>query len=223
MLVNPNYKAGGGSPTPSSGYVEEGLRCMYDGNTQEAVFAQNAATISSATDKIIYSNRCNSSVGATIEGYILMSGTSSYAYSRGFNAGTDGAEFCIAFGNGGGSSGSDYHFNPLVHWGVTVDYEIYPSGLYYGDKHTFAIVSTPNSDLETANALTFYVDGIQVGDAKTQNRESILTLYGVVIEGGSGRPLNGSLLNGRFYTRALTAAELAANHANDVAKYGGNG
>lgn len=220
MLINPNYKAGGGSP--SSGYVEEGLRCMYDGNTQEAVFAQNAATISSATDKIIYLNRCNSSDGATIEGYILMSGASSYAYSRGFNAGTDGTEFCIAFGNGGGSSDSDYRFNPMVHWGVTVDYEIYPSGLYYGDKHTFAIVSTPNPDLETANAVTFYVDGTQVGETRTQSRDSILTLNGVVIEGGSSRPLNGSLLNGRFYTRALTATELAANHANDIIKYGGN-
>lgn len=34
--------------------------------------------------------------------------------------------------------------------------------------------------------------------------------------------MNGTVHSGRFYTRALTAAELAANHANDVAKYGGN-
>lgn len=221
-------KLGGGgqpspTPTPSTGYVEDGLLVYYDGNAQEAVQYSKTATFSSATNKIIDINKCNPSDGATIEGYILMSGASSASsYSRGFNVGTGGTEFCLGFGNGG-SSGSDYRFNPMVYWGASMDYEIYPSGLYYGDKHTFAIVSTPNIDPDLANITTFYIDGVQVGDSRSQSRNSTLILTGVIVEGGTSRPLNGKLYNGRFYTRALTTAELAANHANDVAKYGGNG
>lgn len=220
MLVNPIYGAGGGSPTPpSSGYVEGGLICLYDGDTQEAI-SNPAVTKDGKTYRW---DRCNSSDGATIEGYITMSGaSSSSSYSRGFNAGVDGTEFCIGFGNGGGGSNSDYHFNPMVYWGASIDYEIYPDDLLYGDKHTFAIVSTPDPEETAANTLTFYVDGVQVGDTKTQSRESPLRLYGVIIEGGTSRPLNGILHSGRFYNRALTGAELAANHTNDVTKYGGN-
>lgn len=217
MLVNPTYGAGG-SPTPSSGYVEDGLICLYDGDTQE-VTSNPAVTNDGKTYRW---DRCNSSDGATIEGYITVSGASSNAYSRGFNAGIEGTEFCIGFGRGSSSTASDYRFNPMVYWGASIDYDIYPDGLLYGDKHTFVIVSTPDPEETAANTLTFYVDGVQVGDTKTQSRDSQLSLYGVIVEGGTSRPLNGTLHSGRFYNRALTAAELAANHANDVAKYGGN-
>ena len=118
---------------------------------------------------------------------------------------------------------SDYFFNPMIFWGGSVDYNIYPNDLKYGDKHTFAIVSTPDPEEVEQNVLSFYVDGVQVGDTKQQNRNAIHnTFYGIVVEGGTSRPMNGTLLSGRFYTRALTVAELAANHANDIAKYGGN-
>ncbi|MBQ8095195.1 MAG: hypothetical protein IJ242_16710, partial [Clostridia bacterium] len=59
----------------------------------------------------------------------------------------------------------------------------------------------------------------------TQNRNAskyIFSLLGIENASVLDRPINGKLYNGRFYTRALTAVELAANHANDVAKYGGN-
>ena len=216
MLVNPTYGAGGAQ---SSGYVEEELLCLYDGDTQTVVPTPTATESSGTYDW----GRCNSSQGATIEGYITMTGASVGAYSRGFNAGVGGTEFCLGFGNGGGGSNSDYFFNPMIFWGGSVDYNIYPNDLKYGDKHTFAIVSTPDPEEVEQNVLSFYVDGVQVGDTKQQNRNAIHnTFYGIVVEGGTSRPMNGTLLSGRFYTRALTVAELAANHANDIAKYGGN-
>lgn len=218
MLINPIYKAGG-SPTPSTGYVED-IMAYYDG-TDKSLKVTNEELIATDSGGKEYGYVLNSSDGATIEAYIRMDGNSVNTYSRGFSV--NDTDFCIAFGNGGGSSDSDYRYNPLIHWGTSLDYEIYPNGLKYGDKHTFSIVSTPDPNEQNANTVTFFVDGEQVGETKTMSRGSLVTIQKFFVEGSTGRPLNGELLNGRFYTRALTAAELAANHTNDVAKYGGNG
>lgn len=221
MLVNPNYKASGGSPTPtpSTGYVED-IMAYYDG-TDKSLKVTNEELIATDSGGKEYGYVLNSSDGATIEAYIRMDGNSVNTYSRGFSV--NDIDFCIAFGNGGGSSDSDYRYNPLIQWGTSLDYEIYPDGLKYGDKHTFSIVSTPDPNEQDANTVTYYVDGEQVGDTKSMTRDTLLRISRFYVEGSTGRPMNGELLNGRFYTRALTAAELAANHANDVAKYGGNG
>jgi|GEM_PF-5372385 len=215
-------KLGGGgqpSPTPSSGYVD-GVMAYYDG-TDKSLKVTNEELIATDSGGKEYGYVLNSSDGATIEAYIRMDGASSNAYSRGFSV--NDTDFCIGFGNGGGSSDSDYRYNPMIFWGTSSDYDIYPDGLKYGDKHTFSIVSTPDPNEQDANTVTYYVDGKQVGDTKSMARDTLLRISRFYVEGSTGRPLNGSLLNGRFYTRALTAAELAANHANDVAKYGGNG
>lgn len=217
MLINPIYKAGG-SPTPSSGYVDK-VMAYYDG-TDKSLKVTNEELIATDSGGKEYGYVLNSSDGATIEAYIRMDGKSVNTYSRGFSV--NDTDFCIGFGNGGGSSDSDYRYNPLIHWGTSLDYEIYPNGLKYGDKHTFSIVSTPDPNEQNANTVTFFVDGEQVGETKTMSRGSLVTIQKFFVESSTGRPLNGELLNGRFYTRALTATELVANHANDVAKYGGN-
>ena len=221
MLVNPNYKAGGGSPTPSSGYVED-IMAYYDGTDKSLkVTVTNEELIATDSGGKEYGYVLNSSDGATIEAYIRMDGASSSIYSRAFSV--NDVSFCVAFANGGGSSDSNYHYNPLImRWGGSLDYDIYPNGLKYGDKHTFSIVSTPDPNEQDANTVTFFVDGEQVGEEKTMSRGSSVTINRFIVECSNECPLNGELLNGRFYTRALTAAELVANHANDVAKYGGN-
>ena len=209
------------TPTPSTGYVED-IMAYYDG-TDKSLKVTNEELIATDSGGKEYGYVLNSSDGATIEAYIRMDGASSSStYSRAFSV--NDTSFCVAFANGGGSSDSNYHYNPMIiSWGGSLDYEIYPNGLKYGDKHTFSIVSTPDPNEQDANTVTFFVDGEQVGEEKTMSRGSSVTINRFIVEGSTARPLNGELLNGRFYNRALTAAELAANHANDVAKYGGNG
>lgn len=221
MLVNPTYGAGG-SPTPTSGYVEDGLNALYDG-TSGSLELKNAiyTAYPNPTDKK-YQYNIYSNDGMTIECYAQVDGDSSTSYSRAFEAGISDS-LVIGFGNGGGSSNSDYRYNPMSFMGGSFDYDIFVDGLTYGDKHTFSIVSTPDPEETASNVVSFYIDGIQVGETKTMNRDAYAQVDDYSVEGvASSRAMNGTVHSGRFYTRALTAADLAANHANDIALYGGN-
>lgn len=227
MLVNPVYGASGSSPTPpSSGYVEDKLMYYYEGNKKKlslCPFEGNDIVVTNSQVDVLQLDPAN---GFTIEAYVQLDGDSVNSYSRAFcvTAGSS-TDINIAFGNGGGSTNSDYRYNPMMRWGASIDYEYYMDGLYYGDKHTFAIVSTPDPEGTADNAVTFFVDGVLSGQSFTQSRTaSKYQLTHLGIENGYSypRPINGKLYNGRFYTRALTAAELTANHANDIVKYGGN-
>lgn len=227
MLVNPNYKAGGGSPTPSSGYVEDKLMYYYEGNEEKLSVYPFGGNDINVTGTQLSALELDPADGFTIEAYVQLNGDSVNSYSRAFCV-TYGSsvDINIAFSNGGGSSDSDYRFNPMIRWGASIDHEINMDGLHYGDKHTFTIVSTPDPEKTADNTVTFYVDGVLSGQSFTQNRNAskyIFSLLGIENASAMDRPINGKLYNGRFYTRALTSAELAANHANDVAKYGGNG
>ena len=221
MIVNSMYMGfddGGGGGETQTGYSEEKMLYYYDGISKN-MFYFRGSILSPHSDKTYYA-RPNSSTGATIEAYIQMDGASRSAYSRGFSLGSNA--FCIAFGNGGGSSGSDYRYNPMIYWGANIDYDIFPSGLIYGDKHSFAIVSAPDLAETDPNTLRFYIDGVQVGEEKSQNRNVEWSEGYLTVEGSTNRPLNGTVFNGRFYTRALSVDELLANHQNDITKYGGN-
>jgi hypothetical protein len=219
MLVNPNYNAGGGSPTPSSGYVEDDMLYYYDnsGNKIESrtreIDIDNTGYAASLTLNNVF----------TLEAYVRVDGASSAGtWFRAFELGKDTnvPPVAIGLGSQGGTTDSDICFNVLYYFsgstsGGYADDVIYQEGLMYGDMHTYSIKCD-------GSQITSYIDGVEVGNPINVSPLSA-KIEGVTIEGrATQRPLNGSLLNGRFYTRALTAAELAANHANDVAKYGGN-
>ena len=226
MLINPIYKADGGSPTPSTGYVEDKLMYYYEGNEEKLSVYPFGGNDINVTGTQLSALELDPADGFTIEAYVQLNGDSVNTYSRAFCVTYDSSvDINIAFSNGGGSTNSDYHCNPMMRWGASIDYEYYIDGLHYGDKHTFVIVSTPDAEETADNTVTFYVDGVLFGQPFTQNRNAskyIFSLLGIENASAMDRPINGKLHNGRFYTRALTAAELAANHANDVAKYGGN-
>lgn len=227
MLINPIYKAGG-SPTPSTGYVEDKLMYYYEGNEEKLSVYPFGGNDINVTGTQLSALKLDPADGFTIEAYVQLNGDSVNSYSRAFCVTyNDSVDINIAFGNGGGSTNSDYHFNPMVRWGASIDYDsYYVDGLKYGDKHTFAIISAPDPNGTADNTVTFYIDGVLFGQPFTQNRNAskyIFSLLGIENASAMDRPINGKLHNGRFYTRALTAAELAANHANDVTKYGGNG
>lgn len=218
MIVNPTYGAGG-SPAPSSGYVEDRLVALYDrtGGDFEIKNAKYSPDANKQYEYEIFSND-----GMTVECYAQVDGDSSQAYSRAFEVGYSNA-ICIGLGNGGGSTSSDYRYNPMTFMGGNTDYDIYVDGLIYGDKHTFTIVSTPDPAETASNTLTYYIDGVQVGETKTMSRDASAVINEFSIEGiRASRTMNGTVHSARFYTRALTAAEIAANHANDIALYGGN-
>ena len=223
MLINPVYGAGGAQ---ASGYVEDKLMYYYEGNDEKLSvypFAGNDINVASSQVNALQLDSAN---GFTIEAYVQLNGDSVNSYSRAFCVTySDSVDINIGFSNGGGTTDSDYGFNPMMRWGASIDYNNYIDGLHYGDKHTFVIVSTPDPEGTADNTVTFYVDGVLFGRSFTQNRNTskyIFSLLGIENASALDRPINGKLYNGRFYTRALTAAELAANHANDVAKYGGN-
>lgn len=223
-------KLGGGgqpSPTPSSGYVEDKLLYYYEGNEEKLLM--NSIITSPASEYATIVPLLNTSDGWTIEAYFQIDGTTSQAYQGVFgiaNGRQEGNTLHVDIYIGE-ISNDIYKMNVYLSWGNSYD-DIYALNMEVGKKYTFTIMSIPNDDKITANALVCYLDGVQVGTSKTLARDSYLTPTRVGIAESSmaynsySRPMNGKLYNGRFYTRALTAAELAANHANDVAKYGGN-
>lgn len=222
MLINPIYMAGG-SPAPSSGYVEDGLLVYYEGNAEKLSFNKTEKTVTESRFK--YAPTINSTNGWTYEAYFEINGNESYEWQGIFGFAETGSssdnhiDFYI-----GEISGSNYSINPYVKLGETID-DIINNGMTLDNKYTVSIVSVPNADGETANSVHFYVNGAEVGETHSQSRDVTMALVQIAIEDSSinPRPMNGKLYNGRFYTRALTAAELAANHTNDVTKYGGNG
>lgn len=227
MLINPNYRAGGGSPTPSTGYVEDKLMYYYEGNEEKLLM--NSIITSPASEYATIVPLLNTSDGWTIEAYFQIDGTASQSYQGVFGIadGRQGDNTLHVDIYIGEISGGIYKMNPFLNWGNKYD-DLYELNMEVGKKYTFTITSIPNDDETTANDLLCYLDGAQVGTSKTLARDFYLTPTRVGIAEASmaynsySRPMNGKLYNGRFYTRALTAAELAANHANDVAKYGGN-
>jgi hypothetical protein len=224
MLINPTYGAGG-SPTPSSGYVEDKLMYYYEGNEEKLSVYPFAGKDINVTTPQVDALQLDPTNGFTIEAYVQLDGDSVNSYSRAFCVTTGSTGINVAFGNGGGSTNSDYHYNPMMRWGASIDYEYYMDELHYGDKHTFTIVSTPDPEETADNTVAFYIDGVLSGQTFTQSRTASkddFTKLGIENGYDYSRPINGKLYNGRFYTRALTAAEIAANYANDVAKYGGN-
>lgn len=228
MLINPNYKAGGGSPTPSSGYVEDKLLYLYDGTAEKLTYGNNFDLGYDGT-AIVTAPHITAVGGWTAEAYATVAGVGDETYQRALcfaNRDTSSSDINIAFGTVSGLQSADYIFNPMLRWGANLDYEVPEiASLTFGTKHTFAIVSIPDPEGIADNTVKFYVDGANVGTDSSQRKSAEIVLSALGIENGINvtRPLNGTLHSGRFYTRALTAAELAANHANDVAKYGGNG
>lgn len=192
MLINPIYKAGG-SPTPSSGYVEEGLLYMADQDN-------NTLGICEITQ---YFNTININT-------------------------TDGwsAELCLNFSNS--ASGRFFKFDSIwtgcmqstkandlftitIFTTQSAGSETIASEKFtFGQQHTIAVTN------EGTN-LGLYFDGelISMLESATFSQNTTNVFAGLNMSGCT-------LHNFRLYTRALTATELAANHANDVAKYGGN-
>ena len=87
---------------------------------------------------------------------------------------------------------------------------VYPDNMSFGDRHTFTFVT----DMESIN---LYIDGEQAGSVAGSFGTTTASTYNV---NGTGGNANTDWKCARFYSRALTAAEIAENYAVDVAKYG---
>lgn len=221
------YKAGGGSPTPSSGYVEDELLYLYDGTAEKLIYGNNYDLGYDGT-AIVTVPHITAVGGWTAEAYITIAGVGDNTYQRALcfaGENNQSSDINIAFSTASGLQSADYSFNPMLRWGANLDY-IVPeiASLTFNTRHTFAIVSIPDPEGIADNTVKFYVDGANVGTDRSQSKSAEIVLSALGIKNGINvtRPLNGTLYSGRFYSRALLGTELAANHANDVAKYGGN-
>jgi hypothetical protein len=183
----------GAGGAQSSGYVEDGLMCMADqGN--------NTQVIRKVTQ---------------------------YFSTININT-TDGwsAEICLNFSEG--AAGRIFKFDSIwvgciqitatnslftitVFTSQSANSETITSEKFtFGQQHTIAVTNEGTS-------LGLYLDGELISMLESATFSQNTTA------GNAGSDTSGfTLHNFRLYTRALTAAELAANHANDVAKYGGN-
>lgn len=221
MIVNPIYGAGGGAP--SMGYVADKLAYYYEGSEEKLSINIPPQEMIVTPQTVSYAPAFNTSDGWTLEAYFQVDGTTSNSWQGVFGL-RDGqyaqkhADFYI-----GDISDSTFKVDPYITWGGSID-DIISVGMTLGEKYTVSIVSIPDPAETEKNTVKYYADGVQFGENRNQNRDEILYPYAVGVEQSSmgSRPMNGKLYNGRFYSRALTAAEIAANHAVDIAKYGGN-
>lgn len=86
-------------------------------------------------------------------------------------------------------------------------------GLTFGTKHTYTVV-------QSGSRTNVYFDGTLVdGYDNAGGRTSIIGTSAIFID-ASVYPLTGTWYNARVYNRALTAAEILANHNEDVNQYG---
>lgn len=194
MLINPTYGAGG----QSSGYVEDGARLLLS-SLCDYNFAGKYEDEQAA---FIIEN------GITFEvcGSINMAPSS---YSDFFSASSFHLSTQV---DSNVPTGSDFGFVCWVKNYSQNELFVYPEQMKFGDMYTFAFVQ----DMQTTS---LYIDGELAGSIAcpiaSQQISSIYVFPNINSHGALWS-------SARLYTRALTAAELAANHANDVAKYGGN-
>lgn len=86
---------------------------------------------------------------------------------------------------------------------------VYPDNMSFGDRHTFTFVT----DMESVK---LYIDGEQAGTIADSFGTATAYKYNVYGKGNANIDWDCA----RFYSKTLTAAEVAANYAVDVAKYG---
>lgn len=224
MLVNPFILGNGAAPV-GNGYAEGNLLYYYDNASTKLTYGNNYDLGYDGSTAIIQAPTYNTSKGFTSEAYFSVTGAESSTFQRAWCIGANGNDINITVGTVSGLSDADFIFAPMVRIAANIDYEMPEiAGINFGDKHTFTIVSTPDPLETDPNTVSFYLDGVNVGTTFEQSRGTSIIITDVGIKDGLNvaRPLNGTVYNGRFYTRALTAAEIVANHANDIAKYGGN-
>ncbi len=195
MIVNPVYGAGGAQ---SSGYVEEGARLLL-ASLCDYNFAgkyedmQSAYTIENGVTFEV----CGS-INMAPGGYSDFFSASSIHLSTQVDSNVPAS--------------SDFGFVCWISGYSSNELFVYPEQMKFGDIHTFTLVQ----DMQTTS---LYIDGELAGSiACSIASQQISSIY-VFPNANSYTALWSSA---RLYTRALTTAEIAANHANDVARYGGN-
>lgn len=224
MLFNP-YSWGEGAMPVGNGYVEGNLLYYYDNSDTKLTYGDDYDLGYDGSRGLIQTPTFNTNMGFTSEAYFSVTGSESITFQRVWCIGKGANDINITIGTVGGLSDADFVFSPMVRIAANIDYEMPEiAGINFGDKHTFTIVSTPDPLETDPNTVSFYLDGINIGTTFEQSRGTSIIINEVGIKDGLNvaRPLNGTVYNGRFYTRALTPAEIVANHANDIAKYGGN-
>lgn len=197
MLINPTYGAGGGSPTPSSGYVEDDMLYMAD----QSNYALSTRKITLTFPSV----NINTTDGWTVElclninnitgtDFRIFKMDSIWAGTINLTTGSSVTEgtYSIAVFNAGATT------------------EVFTSEKFVGGQHTISLA------VEGTN-IDFFFDGEYI---ETINSSTFSTNTPSFFAGYDSSWCE--LHNFRLYTRALTAAELAANHTNDVAKYSGN-
>ncbi len=214
MIVNPIYGAGGG--VPSTGYVTDKLAYHYEGSEEKLSINIPEMIVTPQTRFNVPA--FNSSDGWTLEVYFQIDGVSSNTWQGIFGISESASAFVSVYA--GDISGSTFKINPYFSWGGSID-DMISAGMTLGEKYTVSIVSIPDPAETERNTVKYYADGVQFGENRNQNRDSILYPRIISVEEAPvyDRPMNGKLYNGRFYSRALTVAEIAANHAVDMAKY----
>lgn len=194
MLVNPTYGAGGAQ---SSGYVEDDM-----------LYMASPSDYALSTRKI-YPNFSPVNINTT-DGWTV--------------------ELCVDIGNFSGSGIRIFKMDSI--WAGTLQMETGPSvteGIYsitvfnagataevfmsekfVSGQHTISLAAEGTD-------INFFFDGEYIGTISSSTFSTNTPSF------FAGVDYSWFVLhNFRLYTRALTAAELAANHANDIALYGGN-
>ena len=195
MLINPTYGAGGAQ---SSGYVEDGAQFLMSALSEYTFtggyeYAPSAFTIE---DGITF-EVCGS-INQAPGGYIDFFSASGIHLSTRVDTSVPAS--------------SDFGFVCWVSGYGAYELFVYPEQMELGDMHTFTLVQ----DMQTTS---LYIDGELAGSTACQIASQQISSVNIFQRYNDHKPLWSSA---RIYTRALTAAEIAANHANDIAKYGGN-
>ena len=195
MLVNPTYGAGGAQ---SSGYVEDGARFLMSSLSEYTFTGRYEDAPSAYTIEDGITMEVCGSINGAPSGYTDFFSASNIHLSTQVDSRVPAS--------------SDFGFVCWVTGYGAYELFVFPEQMKLGDMHTFTLVQ----DMQTTS---LYIDGELAGSTACQIASQQISSVYIFSLYNAHKPLWSSA---RIYTRALSASEIAANHANDIAKYGGN-
>ena len=200
MLINPTYGAGGAQ---SSGYVEDAV-AIHENRSWETADLYQYISGTLGLPPI------DASTGFTVEARVAPTQpTENYPSFFSLDGSGSSVQLGLSTSESEKDASSDFGINV---WGSDWDIIFKPENLNYGDWHTFSFTND-------TTAAKLYIDG-QLFETKaavtgTRNPTSIGQMY----YPSYSRVAKGKWGSTRWYNRALTAEEVAANYAIDAEKY----
>lgn len=207
--------------TPAFGYVHNGLIAMWDGIENAGWGVHDAAT---ATWKDLIGNN-DLDIYGSVEPNCVRTTNTSAAGTSGTISGISTIECCCKIDPTSGTSLGllaysgimDTTHLGLVRYGPDVGFQTY-SDIFWG----YSDIATEAARTVTATTSACYVDGVGLQSASHSvdqwNNQSYTGIGGRHWQNHNYRAV-GDYYCVRFYNRALTAAEIAANHAIDKTRF----